>query len=599
MLARAFGLTSLALLLGACGARSTLSVPHPFDAGASDAGPRPDGGGRDAGLDAGPPMIDAGPSELTARCGRADQYTSPRRTMELVAETEGPSPVVSEEWSLLDAPPGAMTRLSSLPPGDRAELFQDTAGDYHLRFDAMDATGARASCEVTVHSVVGPPVALCPEMPLRTTVGTPLEIIGDGYDDDMVVGGTWAVLTQPPGARVDLQMTMGLNALFTSDTRGTHTLELTVFDPDMAQASCTVDVLVTGPPEVRCPMSPIRTPTRQTVRVTASATDDVGIASRRWELLSRPPTSVAAPSPTDMDATQLAVDKQGSYVLRYTAFDVEGLSASCEVTVIGEPSPPTVTCPAVVTTTPLTPVTITANAVDDGSSLIWRWMITDLAPGSTAAPPVPPNAATTVFTPDIAGVYRLTVTATDEDGMSGMCTTRVDAGNVDGLRIEMFWDTDSTDMDLHLLNPMSTGWGGSGMGNTCYFSNCTRGTLDWGGPGADDNPRLDIDDTTGFGPENINIRTPVPGTYRVGVHAFRGSGANRVTVRIYCGGSTTVPRQTFGPVAITDHGGGSSSADLWRVADVTITASGCTIADLSGPGGPNVRSPYSSEQGMR
>ena len=42
-----------------------------------------------------------------------------------------------------------------------------------------------------------------------------------------------------------------------------------------------------------------------------------------------------------------------------------------------------------------------------------------------------------------------------------------------------------------------------------------------------------------------SVEGPQNGTYRVGVHAYRGNG--RVTVRIYCGGSTTTPRQTFGP----------------------------------------------------
>ena len=239
---------------------------------------------------------------------------------------------------------------------------------------------------------------------------------------------------------------------------------------------------------------------------------------------------------------------------------------------------------------------VTATAVDDGTIVGWRWMLTGQPDGSAAGGPSPANTATTSFTPDIAGVYQLTVTATDDDGMTGMCTTQVNAGNVDGLRVEMFWDTDGTDMDTHLMDPTGTQWASH---DDCYYGNCQSGstsTLEWGAPGPDDNPRLDIDDTNGFGPENINITRPQPGTYRVAIHNYRGTGPNHITVSIYCGGSTTSPRQTF---HATLRGRGSSTDnDFWRVADVEITPGACTITDSSLPTGPWVEV-YSTTMNMR
>jgi hypothetical protein len=107
--------------------------------------------------------------------------------------------------------------------------------------------------------------------------------------------------------------------------------------------------------------------------------------------------------------------------------------------------------------------------------------------------------------------------------------------------------------------------------------------LDWGGPGTADDPHLDIDDTNGFGPENTNIDEPANGTYRVGVHAFSGSG--NVTVRIYCGGDRTTPIAEIGPVAI-----GTGARQFWRVADVDITGPAlCTVTELVGADGtPNI-----------
>ncbi len=573
-------------LVPACGSRTSLNIEP-------DASPVPDGGrdgGADGGVDGG---FDAGPpDELIVDCGRSVQYTSPRRPITLVGTATSPAGISTQVWSLIDQPRASMPRVA---PGALGEvtLTPDMEGNYQLRFDVTDLRGRSASCEVTVESIVGPPVALCPEEPLATFIDVPLDVEGDGYDDEMVVGYQWEIIEQPMGARARIRPTDAPVTVFQTPTRGTYVLRLTVVDFDMATGSCEVPITVTGPPEVECPDT-IMAPTRMRVTVRATATDDVGIASEGWELVSSPPGSTATLRTTD-NPTRLVPDRQGRYQLRFTATDVEGLSASCETTVIGTPTPPTLRCPEVVTTSPLTPVDITATAEDDGEITRWNWTLSTRPDGSRARNPSPRNRPMTSFTPDIAGVYELTVTVTDNDGEMASCVTRVEAGNIDGLRVEVFWDTNGTDIDTHLMNPTGTMWTSS---DDCYYGNCnTRGgpaILEWGAPGPDDNPRLDIDDTDGFGPENINITTPEPGTYRVGIHNYRGAGPNNTTVRIYCGGSTTSPRQTFGPVPLRGR-----SDDFWRVADVTIERGRCTITDLSNPDGrPNI-SPHRSTLGMR
>ncbi|MCC6878046.1 MAG: hypothetical protein IT378_27285 [Sandaracinaceae bacterium] len=558
-------LLTCALLCG-CGARSSLSEPEVRDAGPVPDGFVPDGGGA-----------------LAVECGSPERLTAPRRPITVEASAASAEGVVRAAWSLVSSPPASMPRFTD--HGDRtATLTPDVEGEFRLRFEAEDGAGRRASCEVMVRAVVGPPVALCPAGEQRTAIDAPIVLSGDGFDDEMIVAFEWSVASAPPGAVPSLEGADTPMLLFRTSTRGRYRLRLTVYDTDMASNSCEVEVLVTGPPEVACPPARIEAPTRRPVTISARATDDVGIASREWQVLMRPAGSTAAPRPPDADTTSFTPDRRGEYRLRFTVRDVEGFEASCDVTVIGTPTPPEVTCPEVVTTPPLREVTITASAVDDGRIVRWRWQATEMPMGSRAAAPRPADQPQTRFTPDIAGIYRLTVTATDDDGMTGTCTTRVEAGNVDGLRVEVFWDTDGTDMDTHLLNPTATRWVNE---DDCYYGNCTRGpVLEWGAPGTADNPRLDIDDTNGFGPENINIERPQSGTYRVGVHCYGGRGlTTRVTVRVYCGGSTTTPRQTFGPVALRDNDQGN---DFWRVADVAIDASGCRITDLAQAGRPNI-----------
>ena len=114
-----------------------------------------------------------------------------------------------------------------------------------------------------------------------------------------------------------------------------------------------------------------------------------------------------------------------------------------------------------------------------------------------------------------------------------------------GLHIELEWDTDSSDVDLHLLQP-----GGDffDCDTDCYFSNPAP---DWGTQGdVMDDPFLDYDDVDGYGPENINVSEPQPGSYKVLLHYYSdsydgfGGGSSNAIVRVYSYGQLL---QEFGP----------------------------------------------------
>jgi hypothetical protein len=83
------------------------------------------------------------------------------------------------------------------------------------------------------------------------------------------------------------------------------------------------------------------------------------------------------------------------------------------------------------------------------------------------------------------------------------------------LTIKLSWDTDSTDVDSHLIQP-----GGSffDCATDCHFGNPSP---DWGIAGDwKDDPFLDVDDVDGFGPEHTNISVPQPGIYKFVVHYY-------------------------------------------------------------------------------
>ncbi|MCB9524102.1 MAG: choice-of-anchor D domain-containing protein [Myxococcales bacterium] len=89
------------------------------------------------------------------------------------------------------------------------------------------------------------------------------------------------------------------------------------------------------------------------------------------------------------------------------------------------------------------------------------------------------------------------------------------------LHVRLNWDTDLTDVDLHLIGPNGQIWTCDG---DCYFSNPNP---NWGDPNEfRDDPFLDVDDVDGFGPENINLEAPAPGTYRVVVQYWADHGGD-------------------------------------------------------------------------
>lgn len=184
-----------------------------------------------------------------------------------------------------------------------------------------------------------------------------------------------------------------------------------------------------------------------------------------------------------------------------------------------------------------------SGSYDPGGLAItsYNWTLLSKPAGSAVDMP-PGDAVRGNFMPDQAGTYVGQLIVTNEAGIqSAPCTTNLEAIPAQDLWVEMFWDRAGDDMDLHLLAPGGT----PRTGTDCYFVNCDGGAvLDWGATGyAGDNPRLDLDDIPGTGPENINIDDPDAsgGGFTVFVHDYPGDGGEptNVTVNIYLNGSLT------------------------------------------------------------
>ena len=240
---------------------------------------------------------------------------------------------------------------------------------------------------------------------------------------------------------------------------------------------------------------------------------------------------------------------------------------------------PSLTCPAPVVD--LAGNTVTLRATATGATR-YQWTVVSAPPGGTVTLGSPTSVSTT-FTSVIVGDYAVRLTATDSAGRTASCDTTVTLRG-HGLRVELTWNTGTTapttagrtDIDLHLHNSAATAW--FSAPNDCYYRNTTPS---WSAAGTADDPSLDVDNTYGFGPENIRIDSPVISsqTYTVGVHNYYGSARTAATVRIYCG---TTLAGTYTRTITGTNTSADANSDFWRVARVTFTAANaCTVSMIN------------------
>lgn len=166
--------------------------------------------------------------------------------------------------------------------------------------------------------------------------------------------------------------------------------------------------------------------------------------------------------------------------------------------------------------------------------LTYEWTLLSAPDGSAAAESFLLQTEKAYLETDLAGVYAVQLRVTNAIGLSSApATWSCDAIPLERLHVELIWSTGSADIDLHLQNGAGAFYTSPGDCNWCNES------PDWGTTGDEtDDPRLDIDDWYGYGPENINIDAPADDTYTARVHYYNdnGDGDTTATVRVYVEG---------------------------------------------------------------
>lgn len=209
-----------------------------------------------------------------------------------------------------------------------------------------------------------------------------------------------------------------------------------------------------------------------------------------------------------------------------------------------------------------------ASHDSDGEIVEWTWTVVNAPVGSgmaLAELPDADDARVVEFRPDLVGPYTIELVVTDDDGLeSDPATFSFSVTAAPGLLLELTWDRDYTDVDLHLVQEAPAGGAFYEEPFDCYFQNKNP---DWGLPGfAADDPLLPADIDDGFGPEIIGLRAPVAGTYRIWSHYYcdDGFGGTSATVKVFYDGALVA--EASAPLVRT--------GDLWEVAALSLATDG-------------------------
>ena len=127
------------------------------------------------------------------------------------------------------------------------------------------------------------------------------------------------------------------------------------------------------------------------------------------------------------------------------------------------------------------------------------------------------NSAVSSFWIPLVGDYTVLLTVQNDNGVSSGVSEQAKvtfrASPESFLHVQLTWNHVANDQDLHLTHPSAGGHFCSFQGD-CFYTNKEPQWFDSDDAGKGPNPRLDIDDTNGLGPENINIDRPQEGDGR-------------------------------------------------------------------------------------
>ncbi|MBJ6751083.1 PKD domain-containing protein [Geomonas anaerohicana] len=448
-------------------------------------------------------------------------------------------------WSKVSGP-GAVSFGS--PSAAATTVSMDKDGSYVLRLTATDAAGNSASADVTVVWDSSLPAVSAGGGRTAGSVFTQTGSVSDATATTL----SWSKVSGP--GTVSFGSPSAASTTVSIDKDGSYVLRLTATDAAGNSASADVTVVWdTSLPAVSAGGGR----TAGSAFTQTGSVSDATATTLSWSKVSGP-GAVSFGSPSSA-ATTVSMDKDGSYLLRLTATDAAGNSASADVAVVWDSTPPTVSAGS--SRTASAPF-VQTGSVSDATATTLSWSKVS-GPGSVVINS--PSTASTTVSMDTDGSYTLRLTATDA------------AGNSASADVTVVWDTS--------LPAVSAGGGrtaGSAFTQTGSVSDATATTLSWSkvsGPG-----------TVSFGSPSAastTVSMDKDGSYLLRLTATDAAG-NSASADVTVVWDTSLP-------AVSAGGGrtaGSAFTQTGSASDATATT--LSWSKVSGPGAVSFGSPSSA-----
>ncbi len=323
-------------------------------------------------------------------------------------------------WEIVAQPAGSTAKIDN--PGAMITSFiPDKIGAYTIRLMVNDgrlnSTGAGLVVNVYTNNV--PPTANAgPDQ--NVLFGNTALLDGTGSFDPEAQPLTykWAIDSGPSGTAATLDDPTKAQPVFTPDMKGMYVISLVVNDGELDSNMDFVVITVFSDAPVADAGAAILVPDLGgTAHLDGSASYDPDgrPLTYEWSLISKPKSSTAELSSTTIVNPTLTCDKKGAYVAKLTVNNGD-LSASDQVLITCSDQVP------VANAGPDIEIPFFSTANLDGSAsydpdndpITYAWSIVSAPSGSTAA-----LSSTTIvnptFTPDVRGVYEISLIVTDND----------------------------------------------------------------------------------------------------------------------------------------------------------------------------------------
>ena len=322
-------------------------------------------------------------------------------------------------WEIVAQPEGSTCSLDN-PGAVMPSFVPDKEGAYTIRLIVNDGRQNSLADAVVInaYTTFSPPTANA-GADQNVLLGNDTVLDGTASTDFSGHGLTfkWAIDSGPSGSAATLDDPTKSQPLFTPDMKGMYVISLVVNDTlHDSNTDWVVINVYNNAPIARAGTDIVVPLLGGTANIDGhlSSDPDGTTLNFEWTLTSKPMGSAAALSGADTAYPSLTCDKKGAYLVKLVVSDGD-LTSSDMIMVTCSNQVPVAEAGDPIVIPFLSTAQLNGSGTDpDSDPITFAWTVASAPLGSTATISNP-NTANPTFTPDIKGVYELSLIVTDND----------------------------------------------------------------------------------------------------------------------------------------------------------------------------------------